>query len=156
VPVIANIRPSGDTYLMEDFYYAGGLLGLLSRLKPFLDLGQITAAGETWARASRREVYNDDVIRTARQPIYKEGALAVLRGNIAPDGCVIKPSAAARSSSAHRPGAGLRRLRRDEGGHRPRRPRRHRRHGAGAAQRRPARRAGHAGMGHAADPEESW
>ncbi len=53
VPVIANIRPSGDRYLMEDFYYAGGLLGLLTRLRPFLDLGQINASGGHGRRAWR-------------------------------------------------------------------------------------------------------
>jgi dihydroxy-acid dehydratase len=94
VPVIANIRPSGDTYLMEDFYYAGGLLGLLTRLKDFLDLNQINALGCPWAESLEgAEVYNDDVIRPLDRAIYQEGALAVLRGNIAPDGCVIKPSA---------------------------------------------------------------
>ena len=94
VPVIANIRPSGDTYLMEDFYYAGGLLGLLTRLKGHLDLKQINASGETWAKSLEgAAVYNDDVIRTLDNAIYKEGALAVLKGNLAPDGCVIKPSA---------------------------------------------------------------
>jgi dihydroxy-acid dehydratase len=94
VPVIANIRPSGDTYLMEDFYYAGGLLGLLSRLKEFLDLSQINATGRPWAESLEgAEVYNDDVIRPLGRAIYQEGALAVLRGNIAPEGCVIKPSA---------------------------------------------------------------
>jgi dihydroxy-acid dehydratase len=95
VPVIANIRPSGDKYLMEDFYYAGGLLGLLSRLKPFLDLKQINVSGRSWAQTLKgAKVYDDDVIRPLDNPIYKEGALAVLRGNLAPDGCVIKPSAA--------------------------------------------------------------
>jgi dihydroxy-acid dehydratase len=94
VPVIANIRPSGDTYLMEDFYYAGGLLGLLTRLNGFLDLSQINASGHLWAESLEgAEVYNDDVIRPLGRAIYQEGALAVLRGNIAPDGCVIKPSA---------------------------------------------------------------
>jgi dihydroxy-acid dehydratase len=95
-PVIANIRPSGDKYLMEDFYYAGGLLGLLSRLKPKLDLAQINVTGRTWAESLEgAEVFDDDVIRTLDNPIYAEGALAVLRGNLAPDGCVMKPSAAA-------------------------------------------------------------
>jgi dihydroxy-acid dehydratase len=95
-PVIANIRPSGDKYLMEDFYYAGGLLGLLTRLKPFLDLSQINASGQTWSESLEgAAVYNDDVIRPLDQPIYAEGALAVLRGNLAPNGCVMKPSAAA-------------------------------------------------------------
>ncbi|MGY2050052.1 L-arabinonate dehydratase [Methylobacterium sp. JK268] len=102
VPVIANIRPSGSTYLMEDFYYAGGLLGLLSRLEPHLDLDQINASGETWARSLEgAEVYDDDVIRPLDRPIYREGALAVLRGNLAPDGCVIKPSAAGERFQRH-------------------------------------------------------
>jgi dihydroxy-acid dehydratase len=96
VPVIANIRPSGDKYLMEDFYYAGGLLGLMSRLPHLLDLTQITVAGDTWAKALEgAEVYNDDVIRPLNNAIYNEGALAVLKGNLAPNGCVIKPSACA-------------------------------------------------------------
>ena len=94
-PVIANIRPSGDKYLMEDFYYAGGLLGLLTRLKPFLDLEQINASGQSWAKSLEgAAVYNDDVIRPLDNPIYAEGALAVLRGNLSPNGCVMKPSAA--------------------------------------------------------------
>jgi dihydroxy-acid dehydratase len=94
VPVIANVRPSGDTYLMEDFYYAGGLIGLMSRLKDFLDLTQITVTGRPWAESlDGAQVYNDDVIRPLDRAIYQEGALAVLKGNLAPDGCVIKPSA---------------------------------------------------------------
>ena len=94
VPVIANIRPSGDKYLMEDFYYAGGLLGLMSRLTGHLDLSQINASGRNWAASLEgAEVYNDDVIRPLDNAIYNEGALAVLKGNLAPDGCVIKPSA---------------------------------------------------------------
>ncbi len=94
VPVIANVRPSGDTYLMEDFYYAGGMLGLMSRLRDFLDLSQINASGATWATSLEgAEVYNDDVIRPLDNAIYQEGALALLKGNLAPDGCVIKPSA---------------------------------------------------------------
>jgi len=70
------------------------LLGLLTRLGDFLDLSQINALGRQWAESlDGAEVYNDDVIRPLERAIYKEGALAVLRGNIAPDGCVIKPSA---------------------------------------------------------------
>ena len=96
VPVIANIRPSGDKYLMEDFYYAGGLLGLMTRLKPHLDLAQVNAAGRSWAESLEgAAVYDDDVIRPLDNPIYAEGALALLKGNLAPDGCVMKPSAAA-------------------------------------------------------------
>jgi dihydroxy-acid dehydratase len=96
IPVIANIRPSGDKYLMEDFYYAGGLPALMSRLKPFLDLSQVNASGRDWAQClDGVEVYNEDVIRPLDRPIYAEGALAVLKGNLAPNGCVMKPSAAA-------------------------------------------------------------
>ena len=101
-PVIANIRPSGDTYLMEDFYYAGGLLGMMTRLKDRLDLTQINASGKTWGESLEgAQVYNDDVIRPIDNAIYKEGALAVLRGNLAPQGCVIKPSAAEQRFMKH-------------------------------------------------------
>ena len=94
IPVIANIRPSGDTYLMEDFFYAGGLPAMLSRIESDLHTDCVTVSGKTWAQAlERAEVYNDDVIRTTDNPIYAEGALAVLHGSLAPDGCVIKPSA---------------------------------------------------------------
>lgn len=94
VPVVANIRPSGDTYLMEDFYYAGGLPGLMTRLKDRLHLDAMTVTGRSLGEnIADASVYNDDVIRTAGNPIYAEGAIAVLRGNLAPDGCVIKPSA---------------------------------------------------------------
>ncbi len=94
IPVIANIRPSGDTYLMEDFFYAGGLPAMLSRIENELHTECMTVSGKTWAQAlERAEVYNDDVIRTTDNAIYAEGALAVLKGSLAPDGCVIKPSA---------------------------------------------------------------
>src|SRR5437660_7519392 len=94
VPVIANVRPSGDKYLMEDFFYAGGLPGLMSRISEHLHLDCVTVTGQTLGEnIAGAEVYNDDVIRTVADPIYKEGALAVLKGNLAPDGCVIKPSA---------------------------------------------------------------
>ena len=101
-PVIANIRPSGDTYLMEDFYYAGGLLGMMTQLADKLDLSLINASGQTWAQSLEgAAVYNDDVIRTPGNAIYAEGALAVLRGNLAPGGCVIKPSAMAAHLMKH-------------------------------------------------------
>jgi dihydroxy-acid dehydratase len=96
VPVIANIRPSGDTYLMEDFYYAGGLPALLQRIRAHLDTDALTVNGRTLgANIDGAKVWNDDVIRPLDRPIYAEGALAVLRGNLAPDGVVIKPSACA-------------------------------------------------------------
>ena len=96
VPVLANIRPSGDTYLMEDYYYAGGLPGLMSRLTASLQLDAKTVSGGTLgADIQGAQVHNDDVIRPLDRPIYAEGALAVLRGNLAPGGAVIKPSACA-------------------------------------------------------------
>jgi dihydroxy-acid dehydratase len=102
VPVIANIRPSGEKYLMEDFYYAGGLLGLMSRLTGHLDLTQINVSGETWAHSLEgAKVFNDDVIRPLDNAIYNEGAVALLKGNLAPDGCVIKPSACAEKFLKH-------------------------------------------------------
>ncbi|WP_297839789.1 L-arabinonate dehydratase [Pseudomonas sp.] len=104
VPVLANIRPNGTShYLMEDFYYAGGLPGLMSRLKPFLHLDEKTVSGMTLGETLEGvQVYNDDVIRPLDKPIYTEGALAVLRGNLAPDGCVIKPSAMSQEFLVHR------------------------------------------------------
>ncbi|ODT20868.1 MAG: dihydroxy-acid dehydratase [Hyphomicrobium sp. SCN 65-11] len=94
VPVIANVRPSGKTYLMEDFYYAGGILGLMGRLKGKLHLDTLTVGGTTVGQnVEGAKVFDDDVIRPLDNPIYAEGALALLKGNLAPDGCVIKPSA---------------------------------------------------------------
>jgi dihydroxy-acid dehydratase len=96
VPVIANIRPSGSSYLMEDFYYAGGMPALLKRVEQHLDLQVCTVNGKTLGEnIAPAQVFHDDVIRPVANPIYAEGALAVLRGNIAPDGVVIKPSACA-------------------------------------------------------------
>lgn len=96
IQVIANIRPSGDTYLMEDFFYAGGLRAMLERMRSHLHTEALTVNGKTLGEnIAGSEVYNDDVIRPLDQPIYAEGALAVLRGNLAPDGVVIKPSAVA-------------------------------------------------------------
>ncbi len=96
VPVIANIRPSGDKYLMEDFFYAGGLPALLERMRGHLDVQARTVNGRTLGEnIAGAEVYHADVIRPLEDPIYAEGALAVLRGNLAPGGVVIKPSACA-------------------------------------------------------------
>jgi dihydroxy-acid dehydratase len=95
VPVIANIRPSGDKYLMEDFYFAGGLRALMTEISGFLHLDAITVNGRTLGEnIADAEVLNADVIRPLSNPVYAEGSLAVLKGNLAPDGCVMKPSAA--------------------------------------------------------------
>jgi dihydroxy-acid dehydratase len=93
-PVIANVRPSGKGYLMEDFFYAGGLRALMSRLTGKLDGSAITVTGRPITEGLDREkVWNEDVIRTLENPVYHEGSLAVLKGNLAPDGAVIKPAA---------------------------------------------------------------
>ncbi len=92
-PVLANLRPSGQ-YLMEDFYYAGGLRALLTRITDLLDLTQKNAQGHTLREAlAGAQVYNDDVIRDRDHPLVANDGLAVLRGNLAPDGAVIKPAA---------------------------------------------------------------
>ena len=96
IPVIANIRPSGDTYLMEDFYYAGGMPALIKTLSDHLHLDAMTVNGQTLGEnVASAQVHNADVIRPLDRPLYAEGALAVLKGNIAPAGAVIKPSACA-------------------------------------------------------------
>src|SRR5690606_39269076 len=79
VPVIANIRPNGDSrYLMEDFYYAGGLPALMHRLQSCLHTEEMTVTGRPLSHNfAHARVYNDDVIRTLEQPVYAEGALAV-------------------------------------------------------------------------------
>ena len=96
VPVIANIRPSGERYLMEDFHYAGGLRALLATVREHLHGEAMTVNGRPLGdNIAGVEPANRDVIRPLDHPIYAEGALAVLRGNIAPDGVVMKPSASA-------------------------------------------------------------
>ncbi len=93
-PVIANIRPSGKEYLMEDFFYAGGLPALMGELGDKLDLSVMTVSGKPLGETiGGAKNYNDDVIRPLSNPLYHEGSLAVLRGNLAPDGAVIKPAA---------------------------------------------------------------
>jgi dihydroxy-acid dehydratase len=93
-PVIANIRPSGTTYLMEDFYYAGGIRALMKQLADKLDPTAITITGEALVQGlDKVQVWNDDVIRPLSNPVYHEGSLAVLKGNLCPDGAVIKPAA---------------------------------------------------------------
>ena len=94
VPLLANLRPSGK-YLMEDFYYAGGLRALQAELKEHLDLSQRTINGKTLGEnIASVKSYSHEVIAPVTQPIQRSGGLAVLRGNLAPDGAVIKPTAA--------------------------------------------------------------
>ena len=92
-PVLANLRPAGQ-YLMEDFYYAGGLRGFLTQLGEQIDGSQGTVNGKTLGEnIEGAKVYNEDVIRPRSNPMYASDGLAVLRGNLAPGGAVIKPAA---------------------------------------------------------------
>jgi len=101
-PVIANIRPSGSL-LMEDFYYAGGLRGLMHELREMLDLDCLTITGKTLGEnIAGAQVYAPDVIRPLSNPISSASATAVLTGNLAPRGCVMKPSAAEPRLQKHR------------------------------------------------------
>ncbi|WP_347558400.1 L-arabinonate dehydratase [Robbsia sp. KACC 23696] len=93
-PVLANLRPAGK-YLMEDFYYAGGLRALLVALGDLIDGNQMTVNGQTLAEnIAGAETFDDDVIRKRDNAVLKRDGLAVLTGNLAPDGAVIKPAAA--------------------------------------------------------------
>ena len=93
-PYLVNMRPSGK-YLMEDFYYAGGLAGMLEGMRKLLDLGELTCTGKTLGEnIAGAKIHNTDVIRTLDNPMQPEGGLIVLRGNLAPDGAVIKSTAA--------------------------------------------------------------
>ena len=94
VPLLANVRPSGDKYLMEDFYYAGGLRALLHELRDLLNLDCMTVNGRTLGENLQgAKIFNPDVIRARSNPLKKSGGLVVLRGNLAPNGAVIKASA---------------------------------------------------------------
>src|ERR1700704_670338 len=102
IPVLANVRPSGK-YLMEDFFYAGGLRALMQNLREKLDLSCLTVTGKTLGEnIEGAKVHIPDVIHSLNDPVYAEGATAVLKGNLAPNGCVIKPAAADKRFLKHR------------------------------------------------------
>ena len=102
VPVLLNLKPSGAHY-MEHFHYAGGVPALLRELKPLLDLNAPTVSGCTIGHviAQAEAASNHDVISGLAAPLKKEGAMAVLRGNLAPRGAVIKHSAASPELMRH-------------------------------------------------------
>ena len=102
IPLLANIKPSGK-YVMEDFYYAGGLTALMKRLEESLNLETVTINGKTLRdNLEGAEVFNEDVIRPLENPVSTAGGTAVLRGSLAPDGAVIKPTAAEERLWKHR------------------------------------------------------
>lgn len=102
VPCLVNLMPSGK-YLMEDFYYAGGLPAVIRDLGNLIHRDALTVNGKTIGENSANAVcYNRDVIRPLEEPLVREGGIAVLRGNLCPNGAVIKPSAATPSLMKHR------------------------------------------------------
>lgn len=103
IPLLLNLMPSGK-YLMEDFYYAGGLPVILNELKEHLHMNAITVTGKTHKENinGNCRCYNPDVIATIESPLIKEAGIAVLKGNLAENGAVIKPSAATPALMKHR------------------------------------------------------
>ena len=104
VPTLVNLQPSGS-FLMEDFYYAGGLPAVLKRLgdADLLIKDCLTANGKTlWENNAQAPCYNDEVIRPLQQPLCNNGGICILRGNLAPRGAVLKPSAASPGLMQHR------------------------------------------------------
>ena len=155
VPVIANLRPSGE-WLMEDFFIAGGTRALFKRLEPFLHLDARTVTGTLGEGLERRgglQRRRDPPARQADRGLGRHrDPLRQHRARWLRDQAARRRAAA---SEAHRPGAGVRQLRRDVGGRERPRPRCHAGSHHGAAQRRAGRRAGHAGVGHAAAAEKA-
>ena len=101
-PWLANIRPSGK-YLMEDFFYAGGVRGLMAELKDILHLDCLTVNGKTLGENLKgADIFDADVIHRREKPLSLEGGLAVLRGNLAPNGAVIKQTACDPSLIKHK------------------------------------------------------
>jgi dihydroxy-acid dehydratase len=102
VPTLVDLMPSGQ-FLMEELAYAGGIPAVMARIAPLLDGSALTAGGETIAdRIAGAEVLDDAVIRPLDRPLVAEGGLVVLRGNLAPGGAILKPSAATPALMQHR------------------------------------------------------
>jgi dihydroxy-acid dehydratase len=102
IPLLANLKPSGS-YLMEDFYYAGGLPVVIKELKKYLHNEVITVNGKSIGENNANPVcYNTDVIATIDKPLQEHAGIAVLKGNLCEDGAIIKPSAATKELMKHR------------------------------------------------------
>jgi dihydroxy-acid dehydratase len=100
-PVIANILPSGK-YLMENFYYAGGLPAVMKEILPMLHGDQVTASGKTIAEnVAQAECHDREMIRPVENPVHPKGSFVVLQGNLAPNGAVLKASAASAELLQH-------------------------------------------------------
>jgi dihydroxy-acid dehydratase len=102
IPLLVNLKPAGK-YLMEDFYYAGGLPVVINELKKYLHNEAITANGKPIGENnSTPTCYNRDVIASVESPLQHEAGIAVLKGNLCEDGAIIKPSAASQQLMRHR------------------------------------------------------
>jgi L-arabonate dehydrase len=102
IPLLVNLKPSGK-YLMEDFYYAGGLPVVINELKQYLHADAITVNGKSIGENNVKPVcYNTDVISTLGQPLQPEAGIAVLKGNLCEQGAIIKPSAASKNLMKHK------------------------------------------------------
>ena len=102
MPMLVNLMPSGK-YLMEDFFYAGGLPAVIQELKEYLYMDALTVTGKSLAEnVEGAQCYNREVIASVDEPFQKEAGIAVLRGNLCPNGAVIKPSAASPELLKHR------------------------------------------------------
>jgi dihydroxy-acid dehydratase len=101
MPLLVNLMPSGE-YLMEDFYYAGGLPVVIQELKQHLHMDALTVTGKTVVENTADVTcYNRDVIASADEPVQEQAGIAVLKGNLCPDGAIIKPSAASPQLMQH-------------------------------------------------------
>lgn len=102
LPCLLDLQPSGK-FLMEDFYYAGGLPAVIRQLESVIDKTALTANGKTlWENCQDAPNWNPEVIRSFDQPFKEAAGIAILKGNLAPDGAVIKPSAATPALLKHR------------------------------------------------------
>jgi L-arabonate dehydrase len=102
LPCLVNLQPSGQ-FLMEDFYYAGGLPAVLKEIESVLNKDALTANGKTMGEnVATARCWNRDVIKSYGDPFKANAGIAILRGNLAPDGAVIKPSAATPKLLKHR------------------------------------------------------
>src|SRR3546814_18777192 len=101
-PVLVDLKPTGQHY-MEDLYKAGGLTPILRELGTLLERDCLTVTGQTLGQNidAAPAAWPQDVVRTMATPVYKNGAMAVLRGNLAPDGAIIKQAAATQSLLQH-------------------------------------------------------
>jgi dihydroxy-acid dehydratase len=102
LPCLLDLQPSGK-FLMEDFYYAGGLPAVIRQLESVIDKTALTANGKTlWENCQDAPNWNEEVIRSFDKPFKEAAGIAILKGNLAPDGAVIKPSAATPALLKHR------------------------------------------------------